>query len=120
MSKVVAFTGQTQYADKGVEKAEEQSTAGENALRTMCHTLTSDENRKRFKAFPEGYCRNFNLTLEQIHAVTDLDMLRILRLGGDRECLENLFVIYGLSVLELGAQQTGKSPDEIDALLRNY
>jgi len=87
------------------------------ALNKMCYSFNSAENRKKFKAFPEAYCHAFGLDREQIHAVTDLDVLRMLQLGGNIYYLAKLAGIYGMSVQDIGAQQTGKSVDEFRAML---
>lgn len=89
-------------------------------LNRMCYTFNSAENRKKFKAFPEAYCHAFNLTREQTHAVTDLDVLRLLQLGGNIYYLAKLTGIYGMTVQDLGAQQTGLSLDEFRAMLASH
>lgn len=86
-------------------------------LNRMCYSFNSAENRKKFKAFPEAYCHAYNLTRDQIHAVTDLDVLRMLQLGGNIYYLAKLTGIYGMTVQDLGAQQTGLSLDEFRAML---
>jgi len=90
------------------------------ALNKMCYSFNSAENRKKFKAFPEAYCRAYGLSQEQIHAVTDLDVLRMLQLGGNIYYLAKLTGIFGLSVQDIGAQQTGKSTAEFKAMLDSY
>jgi len=87
------------------------------ALNKMCYSFNAAENRKKFKAFPEAYCHSYGLTHEQIHAVTDLDVLRMLQLGGNIYYLAKLTGIYGMSVQDIGAQQTGKSLDDFRAML---
>jgi len=87
------------------------------ALNKMCYSFNSAENRKKFKAFPEAYCHSYGLSREQIHAVTDLDVLRMLQLGGNIYYLAKLTGIYGMSVQDIGAQQTGKSLEEFRAML---
>jgi protocatechuate 4,5-dioxygenase, alpha chain len=87
------------------------------ALNKMCYSFNSAENRRKFKAFPEAYCQSFGLSREQVHAVTDLDVLRMLQLGGNIYYLAKLTGIYGLTVQDIGAQQTGKSLDEFRAML---
>jgi protocatechuate 4,5-dioxygenase alpha chain len=86
-------------------------------LNRMCYSFNSADNRKKFKAFPEAYCNAYHLTRDQIHAVTDLDVLRLLQLGGNIYYLAKLTGIYSLSVQDLGAQQTGLSLDEFRAML---
>lgn len=74
-------------------------------LNRMCYSFNSADNRRKFKAFPEAYCHAFNLTREQMHAVTDLDVLRMLRLGGNIHYIAKLTGIYDMDVHDLGAQQ---------------
>jgi len=87
------------------------------ALRLLLDSLMTDENCKRFRAFPEGYCRDFGLSLEQIHAITDLDIVRLLKLGGTTSELERLTSFYGLDLKELCADQSGKSLEEVQQQL---
>ena len=86
-------------------------------LNRMCYSFNSADNRRKFKAFPEAYCRTYDLSREQTHAVTDLDVLRMLQLGGNIYYLAKLTGIYGMTVQDLGAQQTGLSLDEFRAML---
>jgi protocatechuate 4,5-dioxygenase, alpha chain len=90
----------------------------ENALNRMCHSLEMPENRKRFKAFPEAYCHSYGLNRDETHAVTDLDVLRMLQLGGHIQRLALLTSIYGMDVLEIGAEQNGLEGDEFRSLLQ--
>lgn len=83
------------------------TTVQECALNRLCHSLEAPENRKRFKAFPEAYCHSYGLTREETHAVTDLDVLRMLQLGGCVQRIALLTSLYGMDVLEIGAEQTG-------------
>ncbi len=87
------------------------------ALNKMCYSFNSADNRKKFKAFPDAYCRSYGLTQEQSDAVTDLDVLRMVQLGGNIYYLAKLTGIYGMSVQDIGAQQTGKSLDAFRAML---
>ncbi len=58
------------------------SAIGKRAvLNKMCTSLQSQDYINRFWSFPEGYCREYGLSLEQIHAVKDLDILNLLNLG---------------------------------------
>lgn len=90
------------------------------ALNKMCYSFNSADNRKKFKAFPEAYCRSFGLSQEQINAVTDLDVLRMLQLGGNIYYLAKLTGIYDMSVQDIGAQQAGQSLQEFEAMLASH
>ena len=87
------------------------------ALNRLCASLIIKENQKRFRAFPDSYCREYGLGLEQIHAVTDLDIMRLLDLGATIDNLKKLTATYGLDILDLCGEQTGKSLDEVKALM---
>ncbi len=84
----------------------------ENALNRLCHSLESADNSKRFRAFPEAYCHGFGLTRDETHAVTDLDIPRLLQLGARMDRLALLTAVFNLDVLELGAQQSGVTPEQ--------
>lgn len=94
------------------------SSSPENALNRMCHSLEAPENRKRFKAFPEAYCHGYGLTREETHAVTDLDVLRLLRLGGQIQRIALLTSLYGMDVMEIGAEQNDMDADAFRLLLQ--
>jgi protocatechuate 4,5-dioxygenase, alpha chain len=87
-------------------------------LNRMCHSFLLPENCKKFKDFPEAYCHAFNLNKEEIQAVTDLDVLRMLKAGGDIAYLIKLTDIYDLEFYDLGAQQVGKSLPEFKGMVR--
>ena len=84
----------------------------ENALNRLCLSLGSLANSKRFKAFPEAYGHGFGLTRDETHAVTDLDIQRLLQLGAGIERLGLLTAIFELNVYELGGQQSGMRPQQ--------
>lgn len=120
MSKVISLTQvrETLRADLA-----SLATDGENdhsciaVLNALFCSLVAPDNRRRFRAFPEGYCREYGLSLEQIHAVTDLDMLRLLKLGSTPCQLDRLTSIYGLDANALCVDQTGKTlADTLKAL----
>jgi hypothetical protein len=121
MSKVIPIAHVRNVAGKADTALHElcDTSLGERAcLDKMCSSLLSSHNRKRFRAFPEGYCREYGLSLEQIHAVTDLDIVKLLQLGCSIPHMERLTSIYGLDILSLCMEQTGKTLDEARHLLR--
>jgi len=89
-------------------------------INALCNSLINVESKKKFRAYPERYCREFGLSLEEIHAVTDLDVIQLLKLGGDLPSLERLTSIYGMEIMELCAEQTGKSLDEVKNYLDSF
>lgn len=66
------------------------------ALNAMCYSLNYQANRDSFKADPTAYCRRFGLDDEQMHAVKSLDVLAMLRAGGNVEYLAMLVGMYRL------------------------
>lgn len=120
MSKVIAFSADRNRSGKQSDSYYDNpdiSDARKIVINRMCSSLLTLDNQRRFRAFPEGYCREYGLTLAQIHAVTDLDVLRLLKLGVTIPNLEILIRTYGLNILELCCEQTGKSPEEVRVLL---
>ena len=81
-------------------------------LNRMCMSFNSAENRAAFLADRDGYCDIYGLTDAQKQAVRDLDVLQLIRLGGNIYYLAKLAGIFGLNVQDLGAQQTGVSVEE--------
>ena len=77
------------------------------ALNRMCFSFNSAENRAAFLHDEEGYCRKFGLTDEQREAVRSRKVLKMIESGGNVYYLAKLAGIFGLSVQDIGAQQTG-------------
>lgn len=88
----------------------------ETAVNRLCHSLASADNARRFKAFPEAYCHSYGLTRDETHALTDLDVQRLLNLGARLERLALLTAVFELDVLELGAQQSGMTREQFAAM----
>jgi protocatechuate 4,5-dioxygenase, alpha chain len=87
------------------------------ALNAMCYSFNDQANRATFKADPDAYCRRFGLDAEQTAAVKSLDVLAMLKAGGNVYYLAKLAGIYGLNVQDIGAQQTGMSLEAFKAML---
>lgn len=94
------------------------ATSKVNTLNRMCRSLESTENQKRFKAFPEAYCQSYGLNRDETHAVTDLDVKRMLALGAHIERIALLTSIYELDAMDIGAQQHGLSVEEFISLVK--
>lgn len=90
----------------------------ESALNRLCHSLGSADNARRFRAFPEAYCHSYGLTREETHAVTDLDVARLLQLGARLERVAELTAVFGLDAQELGAQQSGLTREQFQSQTR--
>jgi protocatechuate 4,5-dioxygenase alpha chain len=77
------------------------------ALNAMCYSFNDEANREAFRADEEGYCARFGLTPQQRAAVASRNVLAMIDAGGNIYYLAKLAGIFGLSVQDLGAQQTG-------------
>ncbi len=116
MGKVISLSQAREEADQDnipLYQLCEASLSRRNRLNKFCTSLFSEKNQQRFRAFPEGYCREYELSLEQIHAVTDLDIMRLLKLGITLNALHQLFGVYDLDLHTLCSEQTGRSLDEL-------
>ena len=87
------------------------------ALNKMCFSFNDAANREAFRQDEESYCRKFNLTDEQRHAIKSRNVLQLLEAGGNIYYLAKWAGIFGLNVQQLGAQQRGVSEEEFTAML---
>jgi len=87
------------------------------AINQMCYSFNDAANRDAYKADPDSYCRKFGLTPDQVAAVKSLNVLAMLKAGGNVYYLAKLAGIYKLNVQDIGAQQTGKSLEDFKAML---
>jgi protocatechuate 4,5-dioxygenase, alpha chain len=88
------------------------------ALNKMCFSFNHAENRAAFLRDEDGYCAEFGLTPEQRAAVAHRNVLEMIEAGGNVYYLAKLAGIFGLSVQDIGAQQTGMSVEAFKAKLR--
>jgi protocatechuate 4,5-dioxygenase alpha chain len=86
-------------------------------LNRMCMSFNSAENRAAFIRDEEAYCARYRLTDQQRRAIRDRDVLRLVKLGGNIYYLAKFAGIFGLTVQDVGAQQTGMTVDEFKAML---
>ncbi len=82
------------------------------ALNAMCYSFNDAGNRDAFRADEDAYCTRFGLTGEQRAAVASRNVLAMIAAGGNIYYLAKLAGILGLSVQDLGAQQTGLSVEQ--------
>lgn len=87
------------------------------ALNAMCYSFNDSGNRKAFLENEEAYCARFGLTEDQRRAVAARDVLAMIAAGGNIYYLAKLAGIFGLSVQDVGAQQTGMSVEDFKAKL---
>lgn len=87
------------------------------ALNRMCFSFNSAENRTAFLKDEDAYCRQYGLTEGQRAAIKSRDVLSLIEAGGNVYYLAKFAGIFGLNVQDIGAQQTGTSPEEFKAKL---
>ncbi|HVN44476.1 MAG TPA: protocatechuate 4,5-dioxygenase subunit alpha [Steroidobacteraceae bacterium] len=87
------------------------------ALNKMCYSFNDAANRAAFLRDEEAYCARFGLNAQQRSAVAHRNVLELLAAGGNIYYLAKFAGIFGLSVQDLGAQQTGLSVEDFKAKL---
>jgi protocatechuate 4,5-dioxygenase, alpha chain len=90
------------------------------ALNKMCYSFNEEKNRKEFLADEAAYCTRFGLNDEQKQAVRNRNVLALLAAGGNVYYLAKFAGIFGLSVQDIGAQQTGLSVEKFKEKLNSY
>ena len=86
-------------------------------LNKMCYSFNKAENREAFLADEDAYCDKFGLTAAQKDAVRRRHVLDMIAEGGNIYYLAKLAGIFGLSVQDVGAQQTGMTVEDFKAML---
>jgi protocatechuate 4,5-dioxygenase alpha chain len=82
------------------------------ALNKMCYSFNDAANREQFRNDETGYCRRYGLTDEQVSAVRRRNVLDLIEAGGNIYYLAKFAGIFGLSVQDVGAQQTGLTVEQ--------
>ena len=88
------------------------------ALNCMCYSFNSAEARTAFLKDEDAYCQRFGLSDEQRRAVKSRNVLAMIAAGGNIYYLAKLAGIFGLSVQDIGAQQTRTTVDEFKMKLQ--
>jgi protocatechuate 4,5-dioxygenase alpha chain len=88
------------------------------ALNKMCFSFNGKANRDAFVADPEAYMERFGLSDEQKAAVRAKNVLQLIAAGGNIYYLAKFAGIFGLTVQDVGAQQTGMSVDAFKDMLK--
>lgn len=88
------------------------------ALNSMCYSFNSAEARAAFLRDEDAYCQKFGLSEEQREAVKNRNVLAMIAAGGNIYYLAKLAGIFGLSVQDIGAQQTRTTVDEFKTKLQ--
>jgi protocatechuate 4,5-dioxygenase alpha chain len=79
------------------------------ALNKMCFSFNAEANRKAFLADEDGYMTRYGLSAAQRAAIKSRQVLDLIAVGGNVYYLAKFAGIFGLSVQDIGAQQTGMS-----------
>ena len=90
------------------------------ALNSMCFSFNELTNRQAFLADEEAYMRCYGLNQEQADAVRARNVLQMIAAGGNAYYLAKLAGIFHLDMQDIGAQQTGMTKAEFQALLRSH
>ncbi len=87
------------------------------ALNKMCYSFNDRESREAFVRDEEGYMARFGLNDAQKAAIRARNVAQLIEAGGNVYYLAKFAGIFGLSVQDIGAQQTGMSVDAFKAHL---
>ncbi len=87
------------------------------ALNKMCYSFNEASARDAFKTDEEGYMARFGLNDRQKAAIRARNVLDMIDAGGNIYYLAKFAGIFGLTVQDVGAQQTGMTTDEFKAML---
>lgn len=90
------------------------------ALNKMCYSFNSKAARDEFVKDEDAYCTKFGLNDQQRAAIRSRNVLDLIAAGGNVYYLAKFAGILGLSVQDIGAQQTGMSKDAFKAMLAGY
>ncbi len=88
------------------------------ALNKMCYSFNSADNRAAFRANEEAYMDSYGLDEQQKAAIRARNVLQLIDAGGNIYYLAKFAGIFGLSVQDVGAQQTGMTVEEFKEYLR--
>ncbi len=89
------------------------------ALNKMCYSFNSKENRDEFVKDEDAYCTKYGLNDEQRAAIKARNVLALIHAGGCIYYLAKFAGIFGLTVQDVGAQQTGMSVEEFKKMVRS-
>ena len=87
------------------------------ALNKMCYSFNHAENRAEFLRDEDAYCRKYGLNDAQQAAIRRRNVLDLIEAGGNIYYLAKFAGIFGLSVQDVGAQQTGVPVEKFKAML---
>jgi protocatechuate 4,5-dioxygenase alpha chain len=87
------------------------------ALNMFCMSLNVAANRDAFRADPEAYLDQHDITDDQRIAVVERNWLELLRLGGNIYYTFKLAVFDGLTMPDVGGAMSGISGEEFTAMM---
>ena len=87
------------------------------ALNKMCMSFNDAVNRAAFLRDEDAYCARYGLNSAQRDAIRHRNVLELIAAGGNIYYLAKFAGIFGLDVQDIGAQQTGVSKAEFQAML---
>ena len=88
------------------------------ALNKMCYDFNRAENREAFKRDEEAHMARYGLDDAQKAAIRKRNVLDLIEAGGNIYYLAKLAGIFGLTVQDVGAQQTGMTVEQFKEKLR--
>ena len=88
------------------------------ALNKMCYEFNRAENRESFKRDEEAHMERYGLNEQQKAAIRKRKVLDLIAAGGNIYYLAKFAGIFGLTVQDVGAQQTGMTVEEFKEMLR--
>jgi protocatechuate 4,5-dioxygenase alpha chain len=89
------------------------------ALNKMCYSFNNKENREEFLKDEDAYCTKYGLNDEQRAAIKARNVLSLIHAGGCIYYLAKFAGIFGLTVQDVGAQQTGMPVEEFKKMVRS-
>lgn len=89
------------------------------ALNKMCYSFNKKENREAFKEDEEAFMAEYGLNDAQKQAIRNRNVLELIAAGGNIYYLAKFAGIFGLSVQDVGGQQTGMSTEEFREFLKS-
>jgi protocatechuate 4,5-dioxygenase alpha chain len=87
------------------------------ALNKMCFSFNAAANREEFLKDEEAYMNRYGLNDRQKAAIRARNVLQLIAAGGNVYYLAKFAGIFGLSVQDIGAQQTGMTIEAFKAHL---
>jgi protocatechuate 4,5-dioxygenase alpha chain len=88
------------------------------ALNKMCYSFNRAENREAFKRDEEAFMERYGLNEQQKAAIRKRNVLDMIEAGGNIYYLAKFAGIFGLTVQDVGAQQTGMTVEAFKEKLR--